>query len=291
MQFCESSLMTEPTDSRAFSVPKRSSSPKMVVSLLSVSVAPSPSSSRATFIWSAAFTKPIISSFDCFPSLPASSASTFSCSRLERVSIFLNSSFKSSTCSAVMPVNLRTLAISASMSAKALTAERPAIIRPVTAAAIPMRVVCQLFILRLNRSQNPSPTVNSVLTLASSAFTFLMDSVWRFHSAVPLSMPLSWRFRVANVLFSSFGVALSRFLRTFSTPSVALSICEIWRLVSFSSFLSLVSLALSPALAASSMAFCKSTDFLFKLSSISWACFPLTVRVTVAFVLIDDILL
>ena len=117
VQFCESSLMTEPTDSSAFSVPNRSSSPKMLVSLESVSVAPSPSSSSATLIWSAAFTNPMISSFDCLPSLPASSARMFSCSRLERVSIFLNSSFRSSTCSLAMPVNLRTLAISASMSA------------------------------------------------------------------------------------------------------------------------------------------------------------------------------
>ena len=176
MQFCESSLMTEPTDSRAFSVPKRSSSPNMVVNLESVSVASSPSSSRATLIWSAAFTKPIMSSFDCLPSFPACSANIFNCSRPERVSIFLNSSFKSATCSLVIPVNLRTLAISASISAKALTAERPAIIRPVTAAIIPIKVVCQSFILRLKRSQNPSPTVSSVLTLASSVFTFLMAS-------------------------------------------------------------------------------------------------------------------
>ena len=50
VQFCESSLMTEPTASRAFSVPSLSSSPKMFVSFDSVSVAPSPNSSRATFI-------------------------------------------------------------------------------------------------------------------------------------------------------------------------------------------------------------------------------------------------
>ena len=50
VQFCESSLITEPTDRSAFSVPRRSSSPNMVVSFESVSVAPSPSSSRATFI-------------------------------------------------------------------------------------------------------------------------------------------------------------------------------------------------------------------------------------------------
>ena len=176
VQFCESSLMTEPTDSSAFSVPSRSSSPNIVVNFDSVRVAPSPSSSRATFIWSAARTKPKISSFDCLPSLPASSASTFSCSRAVRVSIFLNSSFRSSTCSLLIPVNLRTLAISASMSANALTAERPAIISPVTAAIIPIRVVCQSFILRLKRSQKPSPSIRSALTRAISAFTFLMAS-------------------------------------------------------------------------------------------------------------------
>ena len=176
VQFWESSLITEPTDSKAFSVPSRSSSPKMVVSFERVSVAPSPSSFSATLIWSAARTKPRISSFDCFPNFPASSASTFSCSRAVRVSIFLNSSFKSSTCSLVMPVNLRTLAISASMSANALTADRPAIIKPVTAAIIPMSVVCQSFILRLKRSQKPSPSIRSAFTRAISAFTRLMAS-------------------------------------------------------------------------------------------------------------------
>ena len=168
--------MTEPTDSRAFSVPRRFSSPKIVVSFESVKVASSPSSSSATFILSAALTKPRTSSLDCFPSFPASSASTFSCSRAVRVSIFLNSSFKSSTCSSVIPVNLRTLAISASMSANALTAERPAIIRPVMAAIIPIRVVCQSFILRLKRSQKPSPSIRSAFTRAISAFTRLMAS-------------------------------------------------------------------------------------------------------------------
>ena len=205
-----------------------------------------------------------MSSFDDFPSLPASSARIFSCSRLVRVSIFFSSTFKSATCSAVIPVNLRTLAISASISAKALTAERPAIIKPVMAAMAPIIVVCQSFILRLKRSQNPSPRASSPFTLASSAFTFLMASVCRFHSIVPLSIPFSCFFKVVRVLFSSFGVALSRFFRTLSTSTVALSICEIWRLVSLSSFLSFVSLALSPVLAASSMALCKSCDFFFK---------------------------
>ena len=176
VQFWESSLITEPTESSAFSVPSRFSSPKMLVSLESVSVAPSPSSSSATFIWSAAWTKPRTSSLDFFPSLPASSANMFSCSRPVLVSIFLNSSFKSATCSSVIPVNLRTLAISASMSAKALTAERPAMIRPVMAAIIPIKVVCQSFIFRLKRSQNPSPTDKSAFTREISAFTFLMAS-------------------------------------------------------------------------------------------------------------------
>ena len=269
VQFCESSLMTEPTDSRAFSVPSLSSSPKMLVSLLKVSVAPSPNSSSATLIWSAARTKPRISSFDCLPSLPASSARMFICSRGVRVSIFINSSFRSSTCSLVIPVNLRTLAISASMSANALTAVLPAITRPVMAAAIPMSVVCHSFILRLKRSQKPSPSMRSALTRTISAFTLLMASHCLFHSAVPRSMPFSWLLSVESVLFSSFGVALSRFFSTFSTPTVALSICAICRFVWRSSFCSRVSFALSPALAASSMAFSRSWDFFFRLSSMS----------------------
>ena len=196
VQFWDNSLMTEPTDNSAFSVPRRSSSPKILVNLLNVSVAPSPNSSSATLIWSAARTKPKTSSLDCFPSLPASSASTFSCSRAVRVSIFLNSSFRSFTCSSVIPVNLRTLAISASMSANALTAERPAIIKPVMAAIIPIRVVCQSFILRLKRSQKPSPSIRSAFTRAISAFTLLMASACRFHSTVPRSIPFSCCFKV-----------------------------------------------------------------------------------------------
>ena len=88
VQFCDSSLITEPTASKERSVPSLASSPKMFVSLESVSVAPSPRSSRATFIWSAAFTNPSTSSCEVLPRRPASCASRLRSSREVRVSIF-----------------------------------------------------------------------------------------------------------------------------------------------------------------------------------------------------------
>ena len=258
VQFCDNSLMTEPTARRDLSVPRRSSSPKIEVSLESVKVAPSPRSSSATLIWSAALTNPSTSSFDVFPRRPASSASRFKSSLEVLVSIFFSSSFKSSTCSAVIPVNLRTLAISASMSAYAFTADLPAMTSPVTAAAAPMIVVCQSLSMRLNLCQRPSESRISSLTRESSAFTFLIASTCRFHSWVPLSIPSNCFLSVLSVLFNSFGVALSRFRSTFSTPTVADSICAICRFVCFSSLWSLFRDCLLPLLAALSIAFSRS---------------------------------
>ena len=255
MQFCESSLMTEPTARRAFSVPMRSSSPKMLVSLLNVKVAPSPKSSSATLIWSAARTKPRTSSCEVLPSLPASCASLFKSSRAVRVSIFLNSSLSSSTPEADSPVNLRTFAISWSISAKAFTAERPAMTRPVTAAAVPAIAVCQSLSFRFMRSHRLSFSRSCELTLAISAFTRLTASHWRFHSSLPRSNPLRLRFSCERVRFSSLGDASSSRERTFSTPLAALSICEICLFVSLSSFFSRVSCDLFPAAAAFSIAF------------------------------------
>ena len=255
MQFCDNSLITEPTASRAFSVPRRSSSPKMLVSLLNVSVAPSPRSSKATLIWSAAFTKPKTSSCDVLPNRPASCANLFNSSRPVLVSIFWKSSFSCSTSEAFIPVNFRTFAISWSISAKAFTAERPAMMIPVMTAAMPARAVCQSFNFLFIRSHRLSFSRSCEFTLAISAFTRFIASHCLFHSSLPRSSPLRLRFSCDNVRFSSFGEVSSSRCRTCSTPLAAFSICEIWRLVSFSSRFSFVSCCLFPAAAAFSMAF------------------------------------
>ena len=143
----------------------------MLVNFDSVKVAPSPRSSSATFIWSAARTKPRTSSTDCLPNLPASCASWLSPSLDVRVSIFLNSSFSFSTSSAVIPVYFFTEAISASISAYAFTAERPASTKPVTVATAPATTVCQSFHLRLMRCNSVSPSRSSLFTRSISART------------------------------------------------------------------------------------------------------------------------
>lgn len=222
--------------SKACSVPYRFSSPKMLVSFESVSVAPSPRSSRATLIWSAARTNPITSSCNCLPSLPASCASLLRSSRLVRVSIFLNCSLSTSTCDAAIPVNFLTFAISASISAYAFTAERPAIITPVMAAAAPASVVCQSFILRLKRSQKPSPSRSSALRRSSSLRTWRILAVCAFQASLPRSMPLSCLRKVFSVRCNSLGLLWSRRRIVSSTPWVADSICRICALVCWSSF-------------------------------------------------------
>ena len=256
----------------------------MLVNFDRVSVAPSPRSSRATLIWSAAFTKPSTSSCDVLPRRPASWASLFKSSREVRVSIFLNSWLSSSTCSAVIPVNLRTLAISASISANAFTAERPAITMPVTAAAPAARVVCQSFILRLKRSQKLSPFLSSRLTLSISALTCLMYSVCFFHASEPLSRLLSCFSSVLRVLCSSLGVALSSCFSTFSTCIVADSISRICLWVVFNSLRSLVSSVLLPALAAFAIAFSRLKARVRNSSSTFLGCSPFIVRFTDALV-------
>ena len=289
VQFCDNSLITEPTASRAFSVPSRCSSPKMFVNFERVSVAPSPRSSKATLIWSAAFTNPNTSSCEVLPNRPASCANLFNSSRPVLVSIFWNSSFKSSTSEAFIPVNLRTFAISWSISAKALTAERPARMMPVIAAAMPASAVCQSLSFRFMRSHKLSFSRSCELMLAISAFTRLIAWHCLFHSSEPRSKPLRFRFSCTSTLFSSFGDASSSRCRACSTPCAALSICDICLLVSFSSRFSFVSCCLFPAFAAFSIAFSRLEACALSFTSISSACFPFTVSVTVALVLIDDI--
>ena len=227
----------------------------MFVNLESVSVAPSPKSSSATFIWSAARTKPRTSSCEVLPKRPASCASWFNSSREVRVSIFLNSSFSLSTSSAVIPVNLRTDAISASISAYAFTAERPAITKPVTAAAPAAIVVCQSFILRLKRSQKVSLSRSSLFTRSISARTAFICLHCLSQASLPRSSELSCFSRVRKVFCSSFGEALSSRFITSATCSVADSISRICLCVVFSSFFSFERSAFFPSLAAFAIAF------------------------------------
>ena len=293
VQFCERSLITLPTASKLFSVPSRASSPKMLVNFERVSVAPSPSSSSATLIWSAALTNPKTSSFDVLPRRPASSASRFKSSRLVRVSIFLKSSFSSFTSLSARPVNLRTFAISASISAKAFTALRPAITSPVPNAAAPARMLPHLSTKPLMRSTSPEfsscVSLSSSFTSAICALTRLIASHCLFHSSVPRSMPLSERFSSRSTRCSSFGVALLSRCMTFSTPCVALSICAICLFVWRSSRWKRFSWTLSPAAAALVILSSSSAACFFSCSSIFCACLPFTVSVTVALVLMSDI--
>ena len=265
----------------------------MLVSLESVKVAPSPSSSNATLIWSAALTNPKTSSLEDFPSRPASSASLFKSSRLVRVSIFLKSSFSSFTSSSANPVNLRTFAISASISAKAFTALRPAKTSPVPTAATPAMMLPHLSTKPLMRSTSPtfsfSVSLSSSLTEANSAFTRLILSHCLFHSSVPRSMPFKDFLSSRSVRESSLGLALSSLFSTFSTPWVVLSICPIWRRVCFSSRWNFFSWTLSPAAAAFVILSSRSLACRFNCSSIFCACLPFTVSVTVAFALMSDI--
>ena len=169
-------------------MPSRSSSPKMDVSLESCNVAPSPSSSNATLIWSAALTKPKTSSSEVFPRRPASWARRLSSSREERVSIFLNLSLRCSTSSAVMPVYLRTDAISCSISAYICTAFFPAITAPVRAATPPMATVCHSCHLLLNRSKKVCDLASSPLTRAISSFTNRILCACAVHASEPRSI-------------------------------------------------------------------------------------------------------
>ena len=277
--------MTEPTDRRAFSVPRRFSSPKMPVSFESVRVAPSPRSSRATLILSAARTKPSTSSCDCFPSRPASWARRFRSSREDRGSIFLNSSFSFSTSSADIPVNLRTFAISCSMSAYAWTADFPAMTKPVTAAPKPTSAVWQSLSQRLKRDHSPCCGCICSLTLPSSSFTALILAICSSHAFEPRSMPFSCDCKVRRALFNSRGVALSRRCMTCSTVAEDDWICCISRLVLRSSLWSFAIVALSPAFAALAIPFSSLSASVSKRRNICCACFPLTERVTVAVLL------
>ena len=188
MQFCDNSFITEPTAKSDCSVPSRSSSPKILVNLESWSVAPSPRSSNATLIWSAARTKPSTSFSEVLPRRPASCASWLSCSREERVSIFLNSSLRCSTCSAVRPVYLRTLAISWSISAYICTACLPAITAPVSAATPPTATVCQRCHVLLNRSSIVWDFPSSAFTLEISFLTSLIFLTCSFQALEPRSI-------------------------------------------------------------------------------------------------------
>ena len=95
------------------------------------------SSPRAMFILSAASTNSRISCFDFSPSLPASPASAFSCSRPVRVSISFRLSFRSLTSFFVLPVYFITSASASSISAKACTDCCTVLFSPVRAANKP----------------------------------------------------------------------------------------------------------------------------------------------------------
>ena len=122
---CARSFTAEPVASIAPRSPSLSSSPNICASLPILSTAPSPRSSpRATPILSAASTNSSISFVADMPSLPAAPASSFSCSREVRVSMFLKSSFIFRTSSSACPVYFCTFAIASSMSAYAFVASR-----------------------------------------------------------------------------------------------------------------------------------------------------------------------
>ena len=161
-------------------------------------------------------------------------------------------------------------------------------IKPVTAAAAPAIVAPHSLIPLLTRCSSVSDCRNSAFTRSSSAFTALILATCAVHASLPLSMPLSCRRSSESVWFSCFGVALSRRRITSSADAVADCICLICAFVWFSSFCRRFSEALSPLRRALSMAVSSCVAFCLRLSSISCACRPLTVRVTVASVFSSD---
>ena len=163
----------------------------MPVNFDSVSVAPSPRSSSATLIWSAARTKPSTSSSDDLPSRPASCASLFSSSRLVRVSIFLNDSFRLSTWSFVIPVYFCTFVISWAMAANASTELPMPLTNRVTAPMAATMPTCHACMVDLTRAQPFSCSPTTVLTFWSSALTAAIFRLCSSHAALPRSMSLS----------------------------------------------------------------------------------------------------
>ena len=190
-----------------------------MASLPTFLTAPSPRSSpRATLILSAASTNSSIWSFAVMPSLPASPASAFSCSRLVRVSIFFRLSLSASTSSLERPVYLRTCAIASSIWANSLTdcwrMPRTPLATPKKACTFMTRPI-HLLPHSARRSLHEARCVSrsSRLTSVSAALVSRMALVSACHSAEPrCTLPeLSSFWSSRRVRFSSFGADLSRF--------------------------------------------------------------------------------
>ena len=134
LEFCATSFTALPI-ANMFSFMERSLSPNISASLPIFLIASCPKSSpRATSIILAASTNSRTSFFIVIPRRPASPASSFKRSRAVRVSIFLNSSFKSATCSLVMPVYLRTWLSASCICANSSTHLRAVKVIPVNEA-------------------------------------------------------------------------------------------------------------------------------------------------------------
>ena len=128
--------MAEPVANIAPRSPLSLSSPNIIASLPMLDTASSPRSSPSdTLIWLAASTNSRIASLEVIPNRPASPARALSFSRDVRVSIFLNSSFNSSTSFLVSPVYLTTPASASSISANESTQLRAVNATPVSDAS------------------------------------------------------------------------------------------------------------------------------------------------------------
>ena len=220
-------MIAEPVASIAPRSPMRWSSPNAIASFPIWSTALSPRSSpNATLILSAASTNSSMPSLEVIPKRPAAPASSLSCSRDERVSIFLKSSFSSRTCSSVCPVYFRVFAMTSSMEAKASEHMRTVCVSPVSAAQPCTTAPQFLFSPSMNPLTSPlrcSGALSWSLTSAICFFNRLDFSASSSNAFVPWLVSRSCSFTICRAYSKSRIVAPLRFLSVWSMTLFSLA--------------------------------------------------------------------